>query len=161
MKRIKVISCIATIGIMALIFWFSSQDSDESSEVSNWCSRFIIDLIPSLSGLEDAAKADMADSINYVIRKLAHFSIYAMLGMSSAAAFSSLTGKRIKRILILSVPFCGAYAVSDEIHQTFVSGRAGMPTDVLIDSLGAFTGGLLLMLVVNIYEQIRKKKVNQ
>ena len=36
-----------------------------------------------------------------------------------------------------------AYAISDEIHQTFVAGRHGVPTDVLIDSTGVLIAALL------------------
>jgi VanZ family protein len=35
------------------------------------------------------------------------------------------------------------YAVTDEVHQTFVEGRAGAPLDVGIDALGALAGVLL------------------
>jgi VanZ family protein len=35
------------------------------------------------------------------------------------------------------------YAVSDEVHQTFVAGRHGSPRDVLIDAVGAALGLLV------------------
>jgi VanZ family protein len=38
-----------------------------------------------------------------------------------------------------------AYAVTDEIHQTFVTGRAGRPLDWAIDTAGVLIGiGLLI-----------------
>ena len=40
-----------------------------------------------------------------------------------------------------------AYAVSDEIHQTFVPGRAGKPLDVAIDTLGVVCGIALWQLL--------------
>ena len=40
-----------------------------------------------------------------------------------------------------------AYAATDEFHQIFVPGRAGMLTDVMIDSSGALAGILLAALV--------------
>ena len=36
-----------------------------------------------------------------------------------------------------------AYAVTDEIHQTFVEGRHGAPLDVAIDTAGALAGVLV------------------
>lgn len=39
-----------------------------------------------------------------------------------------------------------AYAATDEFHQIFVPGRAGMVTDVMIDSSGALAGILLAAL---------------
>ena len=66
-----------------------------------------------------------------VLRKLAHAAEYAVLG----ALLLRATG-RIGVALALGV----AYAVSDEIHQTFVPGRAGKPLDVAIDTLGVVVG---------------------
>ena len=42
----------------------------------------------------------------------------------------------------LAVALAALYAVSDEIHQTFVEGRVGAPLDVGIDTLGALVGVL-------------------
>lgn len=41
-----------------------------------------------------------------------------------------------------------AYAISDEIHQLFVSGRAGQVQDVVIDSIGVILGICILMLFI-------------
>ncbi len=72
-----------------------------------------------------------------VLRKLAHAAEYAVLG----ALLLRATG-RIGVALALGV----AYAVSDEIHQTFVPGRAGKPLDVAIDTLGVVVGIVLWQL---------------
>ena len=66
-----------------------------------------------------------------VLRKIAHTAEYAILG----ALLLRATG-RIGVALALGI----AYAVSDEIHQTFVPGRAGKPLDVAIDTLGLVCG---------------------
>ena len=46
------------------------------------------------------------------------------------------------------------YSITDEIHQTFVFGRSGEIRDVLIDSVGIFTGILLVILIL----KMRKKE---
>jgi VanZ family protein len=69
-----------------------------------------------------------------VLRKLAHTAEYAILG----ALLMRATG-RIGVALALGI----AYAVSDELHQTFVPGRAGKPLDVAIDTLG-LVGGIAI-----------------
>ena len=43
-----------------------------------------------------------------------------------------------------------SYAISDEIHQLFVSGRAGQVQDVIIDSIGVILGICILMLFIKI-----------
>ena len=158
MKKIKVISCVATIGIMALIFWFSSQNSDDSSDVSRGFLMFIINLFPGTADLDADAKLELIYSLHGHIRKIAHFSIYTALGVSSAAAVWSISGMPVKRSLLISVPFCALYSLTDEFHQSFVSGRSGELRDMLIDTSGALFGGLLLVLSVSLVMRMKYKK---
>ncbi|HKY24879.1 MAG TPA: VanZ family protein [Gaiella sp.] len=69
-----------------------------------------------------------------ILRKLAHLAEYAILGALLCRAL------RRPGLAILAAIL---YAVSDEIHQTFVEGRVGAPLDVGIDALGAAVGVLL------------------
>ena len=84
---------------------------------------FALSSIPSLSsGLGEW---------DYVLRKGAHMTEYAVLG---ALLF---------RALEREIPaFLGAvaYAVTDELHQHFVHGRHASPVDVAIDSVGVAIG---------------------
>ena len=66
-----------------------------------------------------------------VLRKVAHTAEYAILG---ALLFRAL------RNAPAAVLLASAYAVTDEIHQAFVSGRHGSPFDWAIDSAGALVG---------------------
>jgi VanZ family protein len=65
------------------------------------------------------------------LRKLAHTGEYAVLGLLLHRA----TG-RAGLASALGV----LYAVSDEIHQSFVPGRMGSPVDVGIDAVGVVVG---------------------
>jgi len=71
-----------------------------------------------------------------VLRKLAHAGEYAVLGALLVRA-SGRAG--------LAVGLGAAYAITDEIHQTFVAGRAGSPVDLAIDAVGVLLGVLLWM----------------
>jgi len=66
-----------------------------------------------------------------VLRKLAHTAEYALLG----ALLIRAIGRPAVAILA-----GGLYAASDEIHQSFVRGRHGAWTDVLIDTVGVTIG---------------------
>jgi VanZ family protein len=66
-----------------------------------------------------------------ILRKLAHLAEYAILGGLLVRASRSPTAA----LLLAST-----YAVTDELHQTFVTGRHGSPVDWLIDTAGAFLG---------------------
>ena len=48
------------------------------------------------------------------------------------------------------------YAITDEIHQSFVPGRTALLSDVVIDSIGA-GAGLLIKQVVTKYLTCRSK----
>ncbi len=45
-----------------------------------------------------------------------------------------------------SIAIAIGYAISDEVHQSFVDGRHGSPWDVAIDSLGVGLAGLTVVL---------------
>ena len=116
---------------MALIFFLSHQDKDESrrtSELVLWVLNFLnLDI--------ETLRASYAPLI---IRKLAHMTEYAILAILSFRAFNYSVS--IPEIRILVWNFCVAYAMTDEFHQTFVSGRGGSIVDVGIDAIGALIG---------------------
>jgi VanZ family protein len=66
-----------------------------------------------------------------VLRKLAHGAEFAVLGTLLLRAL---------REELPALAAGVAYAVTDELHQHFVSGRVGAPLDVLIDSAGVALG---------------------
>jgi VanZ like family len=88
---------------------------------------FVLSGIPSLStGL---------GTWDLVLRKLAHVSIYGVLG--------GLLLRALGRNLATVVGGV-AYAVTDEVHQHFVPGRSGAPLDVAFDALGVIAGVIVL-----------------
>jgi VanZ family protein len=66
-----------------------------------------------------------------VLRKLAHTAEFALLGL--------LLARALRRDWV-AIAAGVAYAVSDELHQTFVPGRVGSPLDVAIDAVGVALG---------------------
>ena len=54
---------------------------------------------------------------------------------------------------------CVAYAMSDEIHQLFVPGRAGQVRDILIDSSGSFVGIAIVLLCIKLLEKRRQREM--
>ncbi|HET9325083.1 MAG TPA: VanZ family protein [Gaiellaceae bacterium] len=69
-----------------------------------------------------------------VLRKLAHATEFAIL---AALLVRAVRDPR------WAVAIGVAYAITDEIHQSFVSGRHGAPLDVVIDSAGVAVGAFL------------------
>ncbi len=69
-------------------------------------------------------------------RKLAHVVEYGVLAYFVARALTGM-GWAIRRVWAVGLLVCVLYAVSDEVHQSFVPGRFGKGRDVALDSLGA------------------------
>lgn len=53
------------------------------------------------------------------------------------------------------------YACSDEFHQLFVEGRAGLVSDVIVDSVGAVLGLALFLLLRRFILWRRRKRANR
>jgi VanZ family protein len=66
-----------------------------------------------------------------VLRKLAHTTEYAVLGVLLLRAKG-----RVSVAFVLAT----LYAVTDELHQSFVAGRHASPLDVAIDAAGVALG---------------------
>ena len=128
---------IFPILIMLLIWSFSAQNGEESDGVS----------------LVFAAKLGLT---NGIVRKIAHFIIYALLGASLANFFRSIEGKKFPSLkaMILSLVIAVFYSSIDEYHQSFIPERNGNPIDILIDSLGASAG---ISAFIAIYSLLRAK----
>lgn len=127
---------------MFLIFLMSSFDATESANQSN----FIVNIITNIFKIENI------EVLSFIIRKLAHFTEYLILGFLT---INMLDKNDISKKYLLSILICIIYATSDEIHQLFVPGRACQIKDILIDSIGSITGIYLYKLISK-----RKKSIN-
>ena len=146
----KIIYSTITILWVAVIFGFSLQSADISSDISrSFLMEILAKLFPRI--MESEALLDFA---HVLVRKGAHFTEYFILGIMSTNAVRQFY---IKHKSIISVLFCMLIACLDETLQLFVPGRDGRVLDVLIDSCGAITGIVIVMLI---FELIKKYKKN-
>lgn len=131
-----------------VIFAFSAQNAVESDATSEVYSDAIIQVSYALFGdrLSEAQMELFQKWASFLVRKLAHFSVYTVLGTLSCLFVSFLPGGGSR--FLLSWLCCVLYACSDELHQSFVPGRSCQPTDVAIDSGGALFGLLLVFAVM-------------
>ncbi len=150
----QIIYGILTLAVMVCIFLFSCENADKSSDTSG---RFVNLIISIFYGdYDEMATAEqeiIRGNISHFIRKTAHFVIYSALGFF--AFLTSGQKKFICRGTLLTVMFCGLYAVTDEIHQYFVPGRACMIRDMLLDTCGSLTGIIFSLVFMKIFQ--RKK----
>ena len=85
-----------------------------------------------------------ADMLSFLIRKGAHFSIYALLGICVYMALFHAGKAKAAAAWII----CALYACSDELHQMMVMGRSAQLSDVALDSLGALCGILFCLWII-------------
>lgn len=123
------------IAWIILIFCFSFQPAADSSEVSSGLLRVVLDTL--LPGVMENLSAEQQDMLHFLVRKCAHFSEFAVLGMLSALTVSQFNIQP-KHWYALGV--CVLVACVDEMIQLFSSGRSAQVADVLLDSVGAFVG---------------------
>lgn len=134
---------LLTLSIMTVIFLFSAQNADNSREMSD---GFLASLIGSV--LERILPPLSQQGMDADIRKYAHMAEYFSLGVSTFLFFSEHGFWRSRcRAGLYSLFVCFVYACSDEIHQLFVPGRAGMFRDVLVDGAG-FSAGILISVLL-------------
>lgn len=147
---IRTIIMILLLGTFAVIFQFSSQNGEESGNLSGKIARFLVEKLP-IKNTNQALRRTEG-----VVRKMAHFSIYTLLGFLLMSFISTYHLEENRRIIISL--FVGIlYATSDEIHQKFVADRSCQITDVILDSMGVLLGILLLLFIFKIYQKIKTK----
>ena len=139
-----------------IIFGFSSQNGEESSNLS----KMIITKIANILNVKEENKTIFLDLGEKVIRKLAHFSIYTLLGIWSISFIYTFNIKLKYQVIITSV-WGFLYALTDEFHQMFSNGRHASINDVIIDTLGVIFGLLLVLLIFKVKEIIINKKLNK
>lgn len=158
MKLNKILRWLPVIAWMAVIFMFSAQPAEVSSETSSLPAEILAKIIkPNFDSYTPEYQETLLNNCQFVVRKLAHFSVYTILGILSSIAFSSVKSLSSKMKLISPAVLCLIYAVSDEIHQYFVPGRSCRFMDIAIDFSGALFGLLLFVITVKLYVKIRKK----
>lgn len=150
---VRIINMILLLGTFYIIFDFSSQNGEESGNLSGKIAKYIVEQLP-IKNTEQNLKRTEA-----VIRKIAHFSIYTLVGFLLMSFISTYHLKENKKIII-SLIVGILYATSDEIHQSFVPNRSCQITDVMLDSMGVLLGILILLTILEIHKKIKINRQN-
>ncbi len=125
------ISLVCILVMLVFIWGNSSLSGEESSEVSGFA-----------AGLLSRIFGDAVLQATFLIRKLGHFTEFALLGWFLSWN-GTLRGRPAVEALLLGL----LAAMTDETIQLFVPGRAGMVQDVWIDFSGVLVGAGILALL--------------
>jgi VanZ family protein len=134
--RVFVSKWVPVIAWMLLIF-AGSTDALSAEHTSRFVAPFLRWLDPTIS-------LETIIAIHFALRKVGHFSEYAILAVLLWRALRG-TFSGISRGVLISTAFlvCAGFAASDEFHQSFVATRTASIHDVLIDCIGALVAVLL------------------
>lgn len=133
-----------------VIFGFSAQDAEESGNVSQFFSAKCAEFFNSVAGGRWDRDV-LAEAIESPLRKLAHFTEYACMGVLVNILVSQWMKPGRKRYL-LTILWVFLSAAGDELHQYFVPGRYASFLDVLLDTCGGASGMLLCILLAGLCE---------
>ncbi len=151
-SAVKPIACWVLVAVwMGFIFYMSAQNAADSSSQS---AGLIRGLLTALFGnVSDAT----VEGLQHTVRKLAHFTEYSVLGALLSLAVGCHTAQSL-HCFLASLGIGTVYAVTDEVHQLFVDGRACQIQDMLIDSVGVAVGSAAVMLIIIISKKFGNNK---
>lgn len=157
MKLKKIIYPILFMIWIIVIFLFSSQNAVKSESISDKVTSGVIDITETITNqdVKKEKRNTIIEKTRFLIRKLAHFTLYFILGILT---YLMLYSYSIKKPILYSILFCLFYACSDEIHQIFSDGRTAKLLDVFIDSIGASIG-IVLILIFNKNSTLNNRKI--
>ena len=141
-KRLRICS-VLLVANLAFIWGNSLLPGEISGAFSDWVKNLIAALFPYEGPAQESGG---------LIRKIAHFTEFACLGMCLSWLLGMLKKKKYWPFVLGT-----AAAAIDETIQIFVPGRGPGVKDVLIDSCGV-AAGMILIYLGHIYF---KRKSNQ
>lgn len=146
-KKRLIVCSILLAAILAFIWGNSAMPGQTSGALSGWLGNLLSKVLPFLA----------TENGLHVLRKLAHFSEFAALGMVLRWLFGMIAQTKLMQFCFPLL--CGAVvACIDECIQIFSPGRYCSAVDVLIDCSGVFTGCAILTLLFLCFRRLRRKK---
>ncbi len=156
-KLVLVILWALVLGLMVLIFGFSAQPGETSSDVSSLIAKPVTDAIAARRAPQSSVEYEqLYDQVDFAVRKIAHFCEYAALGFCLCLLVRCYGVRRWWIPHALGT----LYAATDELHQRFIDERCAQVADVLLDSAGVLCGVLVAMLCLLLRRKWRKKHVH-
>jgi VanZ family protein len=135
------------IGVIAL----GSSGNLSAANTSRLIRPLLLWLIP------DITEASLLQ-VHVVVRKLAHFTEYAILALLAARAFLSSSNEKLRRgWYTAAFALVGVCALLDEYHQSFLDSRTGTIYDSLLD----MSGGATALICVMLWRSYRQKQITE
>ena len=147
MKKRRIVLLMVIVLTLAFIWGNSLLSREQSSDESAWVLQLVTPVLELFVG-----KGRVTE---HLVRKLAHFTEFALLGLELLFWFSGVREKRREGLLLAMAHGLFA-ALTDETIQLF-SGRGSQVQDVWLDFAGVTAGAAFALLVSAI---VRNNKEN-
>lgn len=151
---------------MFVIYQFSADVAADSQSLSDAVVNQFYKIVYHFTGKRLDLVLSVANKalLGYFFRKMAHVFIFFILSIFTMLFLFTFKINMWLR-MVITLLFCGGYALLDEYHQMFVEGRGSSLKDVLIDSSGAFLGILVSLIIFciiyTIYHVHESKKMKK
>ncbi len=137
--------------VWAILIFIGSSDLLSASHTGAFIVRPLHWLLPN-------ASETTLTTIHFILRKLGHFTEYAILALLAARAFRTSTNQILRdRWFWVSLIFVIVYSLSDEFHQSFVPTRTASIYDSMIDTFG----GLAMLVFLAIRQRGRSPRLSK
>lgn len=156
---LRAVLIILLIVLFTTIFGFSEQDGEKSGNLSREVTETVTKNVKSIQNLEKSKKEKILSKIEHIIRKIAHFLLYTLVGILMMSLVSTYKLKNVKSVGI-SLGVGVLYASLDEFHQLFVPKRTALVGDIFIDSCGVAFGIGIVWMMLRIVIKIMRKNLS-
>lgn len=155
-RWVRILLWIAVFAVCGMIFFFSAQNGEDSADTSGKVVDWLIGLVVKGYELLDAIRQrEIYETASLLVRKLAHFSEFALLGFLVRLLMHSY---RVRFGWGWAWLASTLYACTDELHQMFSDARGPSLKDVGIDSLGAAAGIGVACLLLALFAARQRRK---
>jgi VanZ family protein len=132
----------------ACFIFYASTGAMSASNTSRVIEPLLRWLVPDISEARLVAA-------HFAVRKLAHFTEYALLALLAARAFISSSKSFLsRRWFVAALALVVAVALLDEFNQSFNPARTGTIKDSLLDT----AGGLTALVVLTLFLRARRTR---
>ena len=152
---IRIVKYWLPVAAMLAVMYYFSTDVFSADNTRSIIEKIFLWFVP------HASKHAMA-TLNYAVRKSAHFTEYAILGAFVFRAFRADAPMRWRlRWAVYSFLAAGTWALLDEFHQTLTRTRGGSVWDVLVDSSGALFALIMIAVISRHSSNSRQSVIDQ
>lgn len=144
MNQKRILLWLVLLSWMFLIFHLSNQPAVISAETSKQVSQQILEIV------QENPTPQAVRSFDSFLRNSAHFGLFLILGLLTYPTFLVQGYSKAK---MKSIFFGIFYALTDEIHQIFVEGRAFQLRDLGLDIAGVILGCSMVFFVISMFRR--------